>query len=228
MAVEAGDGHALAGLFGTYASTELFGTYASTASGLSEFCTTYAHLTAKINQYNAANPPEVIDFPQLLNSSVKFAQAAGLLACLLGFAATALLFLSFFLQSLLTKCTSRIVLPVLLNLAGLLQILTFVAADQWCTCPDILQGVNCPVITCTVSDGGNRAIAATVLYLFVGVAMIFYPRRTTPLFDLSATAPDGENKEAFVPAPIPEEQASAPVPRVHGREVTKENADYNV
>jgi hypothetical protein len=78
--------------------------------------------------------PSNIDWP--LTSTDKFAQFAGIAACILGFAATMLFFLSFFLQCLLNKkYIWRILLPILLILAGVLQILTFTAAQHMCRCP---------------------------------------------------------------------------------------------
>ena len=155
-----------------------------------EYCRSYEYMLA-INPDNT---------DMALTSMDKFAQAAGILACILGVAATIVFFLSFFLQCLLKMCTSRIVLPILLIIAGVFQILTFTAAEHMCRCPPsalTLGGGVCPVKTgCTVSDGGNRAIAATVLYLFVGILIIFYPRRTTPLFDVGAKGAPVEKKEA--------------------------------
>lgn len=107
----------------------------------------------------------------------KFAQASGIIACLFGFTATLLLFLSFFIRSLLTKCTWRIAIPTLIITAGVFQLCTFALADN-CKCP---QGYSGCVVTCTLQDGGIRSVAASALYLLIGISIIFYPRRTTPL-----------------------------------------------
>jgi hypothetical protein len=126
-----------------------------------------------------------------ITSVHKFAQFAGIFSCLLGFAATLLLFLSFFMRSLLNKNIWRIALPTLLILAGVFQLCTFALADSTCKCPEG-AAFDC-VVTCTLQDGGNRSLAASVLYLVMGVSIIFYPRRTTPLIGF-VHAPIESNK----------------------------------
>lgn len=157
-------------------SIHTMGLFSFTFSPGAEVCSTYAHILAAY--------PNTQDFK--LTGSTKFAQAAAMIASLFGFAALLLLFLSFFLGCLQTRVTFRIVLPIMLVLAGIFQLCTFAAADQICSCPPSYNGVGCPVTTCSPGDGGNRSIAAAILYLFNGILLIFYPRRTTPLFDLAA------------------------------------------
>jgi hypothetical protein len=157
-------------------SIRTMGLFSFTYSPGSEVCNTYAHIIAAY--------PDTEDFR--LTGASKFAQAAGIIGVLMGLTALLLLFLSFFLGCLQTLVTVRIILPILLVVAGIFQVCTFAAADQMCGCPPSFDGENCPVISCNPGDGGNRSIAAFVLYLFNGLLLIFYPRRKTPLFDLAA------------------------------------------
>lgn len=127
-----------------------------------------------------------------VTSLQKFAQFAGVFSCLLGFAATVLLFLAFFIRRLLNKATWRIALPILLISAGVFQSFTFALADSACKCPEGTAPLGC-VVTCTLQDGGNRSLAASILYLFIGVLIIFYPRRTDPMIGF-VYAPVESNK----------------------------------
>ncbi len=157
-------------------SIRTMGLFSFTFSPEDGICNTYAHV-------NAVSPT---DKNFKLTSLSQFGQAAGIIASLVGCTGLLLLFLSFFLRCLLTRVTFRIVLPILLIVAGIFQVCTFAAADQMCGCPPAYGGLNCPVTTCNAGDGGNRSIAAAVLYVFMGVLLIFYPRRTVPLFDTGA------------------------------------------
>jgi len=130
-----------------------------------------------------------------LSGAQKAAQFGGICSCILGFTATMLLFLSFFFRRFLSKCVWRIALPILLIAAGVIQSITFsIFADERCDINltlycDISNTVTpCPnvISTCTFSEGANSALAALVLYLFMGVSIIWYPKRTTPLLELVA------------------------------------------
>ena len=130
-----------------------------------------------------------------LSSAQKAAQFGGICSCILGFTATMLLFLSFCFRRFLSKCVWRIALPILLIAAGVIQSITFsIFADERCDINltlycDISNTVTpCPnvISTCTFSEGANSALAALVLYLFMGVSIIWYPKRTTPLLELVA------------------------------------------
>ena len=116
-----------------------------------------------------------------LSSAQKAAQFGGICSCILGFTATMLLFLSFCFRRFLSKCVWRIALPILLIAAGVIQSITFsIFADERCDSSPVA------IVTCTFSEGANRALAAFFLYLFMGISIIWYPKRTTPLLELVA------------------------------------------
>lgn len=166
------------------------GLFTYTFSPADGVCNTYTHALA-------VNPS---DKNFKLTSLTQFGQAAGIIASLLGFTALVLLLLSFFLRCLLTRVTFRIVLPILLAVAGIFQLCTFASAEQMCRCPPSYVN-NCPVVTCNPGDGGNRSIAAAVLYLFIGVLLIFYPRRSVPLFDIGARKAKRQGDDAHARRP---------------------------
>jgi hypothetical protein len=149
-------------------------------------CQTYRHVNAVVVDFND-NKNENVPDAEGLSDAHKVAQAGGILASLVGFTCVALLFLSFFLQRLVSKAVWRIALPILLGFAALTQGLTFaIFGDDECReeCVDNPNGGEiCNVVTCTFSDGANRSLAAMMLYLFMGIGIIFYPRRTIPLFE---------------------------------------------
>jgi hypothetical protein len=148
-------------------------------------CQTYRHRNAVVAEINDNNPntPDI----EGLSGAHEAAQAGGILASLIGFTCVALLFLSFFFQRLLSKPVWRIALPILLAFAALAQSMTFaIFGDDDCQAECVNNpngGEICNVVTCSFSDGANRALAAMILYLFMCVGIMFYPRRTTPLFE---------------------------------------------
>lgn len=153
-------------------------------------CLTIRHLTAEVKDFNDNNnnSPQSPDLEGLSSGHIA-AQAGGILACLFGFVGVLLLFLSFFCKCLVSKAVWRIVLPILFFLAFVTQAMTFsIFDDDVCqeVCESREQGAVkvCNVVTCSFSHGGNRSFAAMILYLLLGVGVIFFPRRERPLFQL--------------------------------------------
>mmetsp|Transcript_26476 Transcript_26476/g.44208 ORF Transcript_26476/g.44208 Transcript_26476/m.44208 type:complete len:427 (-) Transcript_26476:132-1412(-) len=172
MLVENMEGLGLVGLFRFGSSND-------------EMCSTYRHSTALINNYNDENNPD----KDGLSTAHQAAQAGGILASLFGFTCTMLLFLSFCFRCLSSKAVWRFVLPILLLLTSAFQGMTFALfGDCKDTCePEVAGGpIVCNVTTCSFSAGANRALAAMMLYFFMGIGIIFFPRRSTPLFELVA------------------------------------------
>mmetsp|Transcript_26479 Transcript_26479/g.44216 ORF Transcript_26479/g.44216 Transcript_26479/m.44216 type:complete len:245 (-) Transcript_26479:632-1366(-) len=189
MLVENMEGLGLVGLFRFGSSND-------------EMCSTYRHSTALINNYNDENNPD----KDGLSTAHQAAQAGGILASLFGFTCTMLLFLSFCFRCLSSKAVWRFVLPILLLLTSAFQGMTFALfGDCKDTCePEVAGGpIVCNVTTCSFSAGANRALAAMMLYFFMGIGIIFFPRRSTPLFKLVA---DHDDKNA-----TSAEDAGAPV-----------------
>lgn len=146
-----------------------------------EVCSTFRHRIAVINEANSNLPAERPRTEGLSNAH-KAAQFGGIFACILGFTAAMLLFLSFFFQRLLSRCVWRITLPILLISAAVIQSITFFSfGDKRCQTDCGSNTEPCQVVTCTFDEGANRALAALVLYLFMGISIIFYPKRTSPL-----------------------------------------------
>jgi hypothetical protein len=156
--------------------------------GSEPVCQTYRHRSAIIAEFNdkaGANTPEL----ENLSDFHIAAQAGGILASLVGFACAMLLFLAFFVQRLVAWGVWRILLPILLFLAAATQGMTFaLLGGDTCSpnCVSTNNGEFCDIATCSFGEGANRSLAATVLYLFMAGGIIFFPRRTTPLFELVA------------------------------------------
>jgi hypothetical protein len=159
--------------------------------GSEPVCQTYRHrgaIIAEINDKTGQNGKNTPELENLSDFHVA-AQAGGILASLVGFACAMLLFLAFFLQRLLAWDVWRIVLPILLFLAAATQGMTFaLLGGETCSSKCVNTGnvEFCDISTCSFGEGANRSLAATVLYLFMAVGLIFFPRRTTPLFELVA------------------------------------------
>ena len=152
-------------------------------------CLSFAYLLALLK--------ETPDSPYAQSDLHKFAQFGGITPCIFGFTALLLLLLSFCYDSLVSKCAWRITLPTLLILAGSIQFCSFAIFGDENSCKPkcLAEGdPNCKLPTvCTLRDGGYCALAAGILYLFIGVSMIFYPKRTTALVSFPAkTDPDIE------------------------------------
>mmetsp|Transcript_28335 Transcript_28335/g.41868 ORF Transcript_28335/g.41868 Transcript_28335/m.41868 type:complete len:183 (+) Transcript_28335:1-549(+) len=147
-----------------------------------QVCRTYQH-DASITKYRNQKITNLANKIEGLPVALYISQAAGVLASLLGIVSVFLLFFSLFSKRLLSKCVYRITIPVLTILAGVNQLLTFVifAVDD-CRCTMEQQENNeCAVVTCSLLDGGRTSVAAALLYLAMGVGMIFYPKPSTPL-----------------------------------------------
>lgn len=187
-------------------------------------CFTYRHWTALVqeindqNEINDRNTGEITPDTEGLSTAAKAAQAGGILASLFGFTCTMLLFLSFCFQCFGSKAVWRFVLPILLLFTAVFQGITFAgfADDKWCkeTC-EVQSNINvCNVVTCSFNEGANRAFAAMMLYFFMGIGIIFYPRRTTPLFEFVSdhdeqNAPSNEDHAAMHAKKDSEEQKEA-------------------
>lgn len=160
-------------------------------------CSTFRHQFAATKNFNNNNNNIDDDTPDREGRSAAHAaaQAGGILACLFGFVCVILLLLSFSCKRLVSKAVWRIVLPILFFLAFLTQVMTFaVFGDDLCQEECVREGQGavkeCSVVTCSFSQGANRSFAAMILYLALGVGIIFFPRREGPLFKLVADQDD--------------------------------------
>jgi hypothetical protein len=162
--------------------------------GAGSFCSTYRH--------SITNDP-----------ALQASQAGAVLSCLLGATAVTLLFLSFFLERLLKKMMNRILLPVLLCGGGVFQTITFAAFG--------VEECNSSAVTCSLAGGANRALAAAILYFAIGVGIIFFPRRSVPLFTFSQSPDTADQMEKGDPeynhgVAYSEKSMSIPPPPISG------------
>lgn len=169
-----------------------------TSSLAGETCSTFRHVSSVVKGLNDRNDGRDVNDLGLISSAHRVAQAGSILATLFGFTCTLLLFLSFFFQRMLSKIVWRIVLPTFFFIAAITQSTTFAffGADQCkgeCVAVEAGGEEFCDIVTCTFAEGANKALAAMMLYFFMGVAIIFYPKRMTPLIELGKDDNDYEH-----------------------------------
>lgn len=124
------------------------------------------------------------------------AQAFAVMACILGIASVVLLFLSFYFPRFLSKLWFGIVIPAVTITAGVFQLFTFCifAADN-------CKSTNDNIITnCSLLQAGRVSICAALMYLGMGVGLIFYPKLAQPLLAQEGDDEENNYKDAVAPS----------------------------
>mmetsp|Transcript_17166 Transcript_17166/g.26015 ORF Transcript_17166/g.26015 Transcript_17166/m.26015 type:complete len:313 (-) Transcript_17166:24-962(-) len=122
-------------------------------------------------------------------------QAFSVMTCILGITSAIMLFVSFYWQRFLTKNMFRITIPSITITAGVFQLFTFlIFADDSCK----LETTQCSMLV-----AGRQSLCAALMYLGMGIGLIWYPKLERPL--LVNQQVDGANTPAVVGAPSMEE-----------------------
>eukprot|EP00546_Thalassionema_frauenfeldii_P000104 CAMPEP_0178934864 /NCGR_PEP_ID=MMETSP0786-20121207/24157_1 /TAXON_ID=186022 /ORGANISM="Thalassionema frauenfeldii, Strain CCMP 1798" /LENGTH=354 /DNA_ID=CAMNT_0020612809 /DNA_START=16 /DNA_END=1080 /DNA_ORIENTATION=- len=139
-------------------------------------------ITADLNSY----------YTKIPGGGLIAAQAFAVMACILGITSIILLFLSFYFP--FSKLWFGIVIPAVTITAGVFQLFTFCifAADN-------CKSMNTNITThCSLLQAGRVSICAALMYLGMGVGLIFYPKLAQPL--LAQEDDDENHKDAVAPS----------------------------
>lgn len=164
----------------------------SLSRSATDFCTTWSYTNAR----SKAAIPDWGGLPAALVA----AQAFAVMACVLGIASTILLFISFYLPRFLSRNIFRITIPTLTIAAGVFQIFTFlVFAVDNCT-----AGTTDAPAQCSLLTGARQSLSAAIMYLGMGIGLIFYPKLERPLLQ-GRVGDEGNSGDAGAPAPSMDE-----------------------
>jgi len=164
-------------------STMVYGLFRYGLASNNDICGTWKHLGNTLKIFGNGDDDR---FPAALIT----AQVGGIFACLLGLSSFFLFVFSLFFERLLTKNIIGIIQPILLILASFFQFLTFVAfGGKYCKNTPCENDSNdiCTVATCSFLEGAEQSLSAALLYLAIGVGIIFYPKPSEPLLSCRKT-----------------------------------------